>query len=98
MNKEQFVKGCLQDYIITKIQNVPRKGKAMKELSKNMIPMPNVEFIVGLYPEYRALILRADAKETSLWMFLDVDALTEEAVKKTAESFYDLVDEINRRK
>lgn len=95
MTKEQFVKGCLQDYIITKIQNVPRKGKAMEELSKNMMPMPNVEFIVGLYPEYRALILKADAKEASLWMFLDVNAFTEEAVKKTADSFYDLINELS---
>lgn len=94
MTKEQFVKACLQDYKAAKSQNLPRKAMAIEELLKNRIPMPNVEFIVSMYPEYRALLLTAGAKEVSFWMFLDVDVFNEEAVKGTAEQFYDFVNKV----
>lgn len=94
MTKEQFIESCLHDYRTGKSQSLPRKAMAIEELRNNRIPMPNVEFIVSMYPKYRALLLKADAKETSLWMFLDVDAFDEEAVKNTAEQFYDFVSKV----
>ena len=94
MTKEQFITNCLKDYKTGKSQNIPRKAMAIEELKNNRIPMPNVEFIVSMYPEYRALLLTAGAKEVSFWMFLDVDTFNEEAVKRTAEQFYDFVNKV----
>lgn len=88
MDKKEFIEGVIKSF--NEVQ-VERKRLAREEYEKCGVSMPNVEYLIDNYVDYKAVILKAENEHSALWFFFDKDVCTEEALEKFASEFYDAV-------
>ena len=88
MTKQEFVQGVVNDFNKGQVE---RKRLAKEEYEKCGVSMPNVEYLIDNYVDYKCIILKAEAKHSALWFFVNTDVCNEKALEKFAGEFYDSV-------
>ena len=88
MTKKEFVQGAVKMFNDVQVE---RKRLAKEEYEKCGVSMPNVEYLINNYVDYKAVILKAEAKHSAIWFFVDTDSCDEKTFEKFAGEFYDAI-------